>query len=88
MPALTILTLVTLVMALASLAFDVVATRWHIKDRKHLHGGGHANHVAEIVVDKIRQPPASRQDMDTFLRDRYPKTYAAYFTNTEREGPE
>ena len=49
----TVLVYATLVIALASLAFDIVATRWHLKDRKHLHGGGHAHHVAEIVVGKL-----------------------------------
>jgi hypothetical protein len=68
----TVLVYATLVIALASLVFDIIAIRWHFHDRKHLHGGGHANHVAEIVVSKLNQPPASRQDMDTFLRARYP----------------
>ena len=49
----TVLIYATLVIALASLVFDIIATRWHLKDRKHLHGGGHANHVAEIVVSKL-----------------------------------
>lgn len=72
-----VLVYISLTIGVASLAFDIVATRWHIKDRKHLHGGGHANHVAEIVADKLSQPiltwpVASHRDMDTFLRERYP----------------
>ena len=64
----TVLVYATLIIALASLVFDVVATRWHLQDRKHLHGGGHAHHVAEIVVGKL----TDKQNMDVFLREHYP----------------
>lgn len=49
------LTILLVIAATASLVFDVIATRWHLQDRKHGHkiADHHTIQIAEKVADRL-----------------------------------